>query len=59
MKHSYNDDSGIKMSSNEYDAMECNDVLFEANKLVCYTPKTEPRVRRCDAMKMQQFYHRL
>ena len=22
MKHSYNDDSGIKMTSNEYDAME-------------------------------------
>ena len=26
-----NDDSGIKMTSNEYDAMERNDVLFETN----------------------------
>ena len=33
MKHSYNDDSDIKMSSNEYDAMERNDVLAEKNNL--------------------------
>ena len=55
MKHSYNNDSGIKMTSNEYDAMEWNDVLFEANNLTYYTHETELRVQRCDAMNMQQF----
>ena len=41
MKHSYNDDSGIEMTSNEYDAMEQNDVLVETNNLTYYTHKTE------------------
>lgn len=41
MKHSYNDDSGIYMTSNEYDAMERNDVLVEANNLIYYTHETE------------------
>ena len=54
MKHSYNDDSGIKMTSNEYDAMEWNDVLVEANNLTYYTHETELRMQRYDAMKMQQ-----
>ena len=52
MKHSYNDDSGIKMSSNEHDAMERNEVLVEANNLRYYTHKTELRMQRCDAMNM-------
>ena len=42
MKHSYNDDSGIKMTSNEYDAMEGNEVLVETNNLIYYTQQTEP-----------------
>ena len=41
MKHSYNDDSGSNMSSNEYDAMELNDVLVETNNLTYYTHETE------------------
>ena len=52
MKHFYNDDSGIKMSSNEYDAMEQNDVLVEANNLTYYTHKTELCMQRHDAMNM-------
>ena len=54
MNHSSNSISGIKMSSNENDAMRINDILFEANNSVCYTPKTEPRVQRCGMMNMQQ-----
>ena len=50
MKHSCNDDSGIKMSSNEHDAMELNDVLVEANNLTYYTHKTELRMQRYDAL---------
>ena len=46
MKHSYNDDSGIYMTSNEYDAMEWNDVLIEMNNLTYYTHKTELRMQR-------------
>ena len=45
MKHSYDDDSGIEMTSNEYDAMEQNDVLFETNNLTYYTHKTELRMQ--------------
>ena len=41
MKHSYNDDSGIKMDSNEHDAMEWNEVLIEVNNLIYYTHETE------------------
>ena len=52
MKHSYNDDSGIKMTSNEYDAMEWNDALVEANNLTYYTQKTELQMQRYDAMSM-------
>ena len=52
MKHSYNDDSGIKMSSNEYDAMELNDVLVEANNLTYYTHKTELRMQRYSTSNM-------
>ena len=54
MKHSYNDDSGIKMTLNEYDAMEWNDVLVEANNLTYYTHKTEPHAQSYDAMNMLQ-----
>ena len=50
MKHSYNDDSGIKMTSNEYDAMERNDVLVEANNMTYYMHETELRMQRYDAM---------
>ena len=52
MKHSCNNDSGIKMSSNEYDAMECNDVLVEANNLTYHMHKTELRMQRYNAMNM-------
>ena len=40
------------MNSNENNAMEWNDVLFEANILICYMPKTELRVQSYDAMNM-------
>ena len=46
MKHSCNDDSGINMSSNEYDAMEWNDVLVETNNLTYYTHETELQMQR-------------
>ena len=52
MKHSYNDDSGIKMTSNEYDAIEWNDVLVESNNLTYYTHEMELRMQRYDAMNM-------
>ena len=52
MKHSCNEDSAIKMSSNEYDAMEWNDVLIEANNLTYYTCKTELRMQGYDVMNM-------
>ena len=52
MKPSSNSISGIKMSSNANDAMEWNDVLFEANNLTYYTHKTELRMQRYDAMNM-------
>ena len=39
--HSFNDDSGIKMNSNENDAMELNEVLVESNNLTYYTHETE------------------
>ena len=54
MKPSSNSISGIKMSSNVNHTMKRNDVLFEVNNLVCYMPKTEPRVQSCGAMNMQQ-----
>ena len=40
------------MSSNEYDAMEWNEVLFEANNFTYYTHKTELGMQRYDAMNM-------
>jgi len=52
MKHSCNDDSGIKMSSNEHDAIELNEVLVETNNLICHTHKTELWIQRYDAMNM-------
>ena len=52
MKHSCNDDSDIKMSSNEHDAMELNEVLAEANNLTYYTHETELRMQRYNAMNM-------
>ena len=52
MKHYYSDDSAIKMTSNEYDAMEWNAVLAEANNLTYYTHETELRMQRYDAMNM-------
>ena len=36
---------GIKMNSNENDAMEWNDVLVEANILIYYMPKSELRMQ--------------
>ena len=52
MKHSYNDDSGIKMTSNEYYAMELNDVLVEANNFTYYTHETELRMQRYNRSNM-------
>ena len=52
MKHSYNNDSGINMTSNEYDAMECNDVLVETNNLTYYTHETELRMQRYNRANM-------
>ena len=52
MKHSCNDDSGIKIDSNEHDAMEWNEVLVEANNLTYYTHETDLRMQRYDAMNM-------
>ena len=52
MKHSCNDDSGIKMSSNEHGAMDRNEVLVEANNLTYYTHETELRMQRYDVTNM-------
>ena len=46
MKHSYNDDSGIKMIPNKYGAMKWNDVLVEMNNLTYYMHETELRMQR-------------
>ena len=54
MKHSSNSISGIKMSSNENDAMRWNDVLSEMNILICYTRKTELRMQSYGMMKLQE-----
>ena len=43
---------GIKMSSNENDAMRRNDVLVETNILICYTPKSELRRESYSTVKM-------
>ena len=59
MKHSYNDDSGIKMTSNENDAMEWNDVLVETNNLTYYTHETELRMQSYDAMNMSKYFRDL
>ena len=48
MKHSCNDDSGIKMDSNEHDSMELNELLVETNNLTYYTHKTEQRMQSYD-----------
>ena len=50
MKHSCNDDSGIKMDSNEHDAMERNEVLVEANNLTYRTHEMELYAESYDAM---------
>ena len=50
--HSSNSISGIKMNSNENDAMEWNEVLVEANNLTYYTHETEQYAASYDAMNM-------
>ena len=50
--HFSNSISGIKMSSNENDAMVCNEVLVEANNLTYYTHKTELRMQRYSGSNM-------
>ena len=50
--HSCDDDSGIKMNSNENDAMEINEVLVETNNLTYYTHETDLRMQRYNAMNM-------
>ena len=52
MKHFCNDDSGIKMSSNEHDAMNLNEVLVETNNLTYYTHEMELHAWRYDALNM-------
>ena len=52
MKHSYNDDSGIYMTSNENDAMEWNDVLSEVSILICYMYESELRMQSYGAANM-------
>ena len=52
MKHSYNNDPGIKMTTNEHDAMERNEVLFEADNLTYYTHETELWMQRYNMMNM-------
>ena len=42
----------MKMSSNENDAGRSNDVLVEANILICYTHESELRMQSYDMMKM-------
>ena len=55
-KHSSNSISGIKMSSNENDAMEWNEVLVDTNNLTYYTHKTELRMQRYGMMNMAWKY---
>ena len=50
MKHSCNVDSGIKMTSNEHDAMERNEEHLTANILTYYTHEMEQYAWRYDAM---------
>ena len=50
--HSCNDDSGIKMDSNEHDAMKQNEVLVETNNLTYYTHETEQYAWSYDVMNM-------
>ena len=52
MKHSYNDDSGIYVTSNEYDEMEWNYVLVEANNLTYYMHETELRMQKYNKSNM-------
>ena len=52
MKHSCNDDSDLKMNSNEHGAMEQNEVHVESNNLSYYTHETEQCAWRYDAMNM-------
>ena len=40
------------MNSNENDAMEWNDVLSEANILICYMHESELRMQSYDTMNM-------
>ena len=40
------------MNLNEHGAMERNEVHFQTNNLICYTPKTELRMQIYDMMKM-------
>ena len=42
------------MNSYKNDAMERNEVLSEANILICYMPKTELRMQSYDAMNIEK-----
>ena len=48
----FNDDSGIYMTSNEYDALVWNEELFETNNLTYYMHKKEQYAASYDAMNM-------
>ena len=48
--HSSNSILGIKMYSNEHDAMEQNEVLVGANNLAYYTHETEQYAWSYDVM---------
>ena len=52
MKHSCNDDSGIKMDSSMHGAMEQNEEEIMMNISIYYTHKTKLRMQRYDAMNM-------
>ena len=41
MKHSYDDDSGIKMTSNKHGTMELNEEHLMMNTVIYYARKTE------------------
>ena len=52
MKPPSNSILGIKMSFNENDVVELNDVFVEANILIYYMSKTELRMQSFKAMNM-------
>ena len=50
MKHSCNNDAGIKIDSNEHDEVEQNEEHLTTNIFTYYTHKTEQYAASYDAM---------